>query len=156
MADLIAGFSADTLRRCELLRGFSDDLIAELARHATERFCDPGETIFDIDAPAENVYVVESGGVSLGLPLPDGHQINVRDVGPGEVFGWMALVEPRRFSGTARCTRESAIVEVPARDLEAVFLRDPARGYSVMQRVATLVAAWLRDTQAQLLAALTD
>ena len=102
MADLIAGFSADTLRRCELFRGFGDELIAELAGHAVERFCDPGETIFDIDAPAENVYVVESGGISLGLPLPDGHQINVRDVGPGEVFGWMALVEPRRFSGTAK------------------------------------------------------
>jgi len=156
MADLIAGFSADTLRRCELFRGLGDELIAELAGHATERFCDPGETIFDIDAPAENVYVVESGGISLGLPLPDGHRINVRDVAPGEVFGWMALVEPRRFSGTATCTHESAIVEVPARELEAIFLRNPARGYSVMQRVATLVAAWLRDTQAQLTAALTD
>jgi SulP family sulfate permease len=156
MADLMAGFAADTLRRCELFRGFGDELIAELAAGATERFCDPGETIFEIDAPAQNVYVVGSGRISLVLPLPDGHEINVRDVGPGGVFGWMALVEPQRFSGTARCTHESAIVEVPADELEAVFLRNPARGYSVMQRVATLVAAWLRDTQAQLIAALTD
>jgi hypothetical protein len=74
MADLMAGFATDTLRRRELLRGFGDELIAEVA----------------------------------------------------------------------------------ARDLEAVFLRNPAKGYSVMQRVATLVAAWLRDTQTQLIAALTD
>ena len=108
------------------------------------------------DDEAENVYVVESGRISLALPLPDGREINVRDVGPGEVFGWMALVEPRRFSGTARCAHESAVVELPARALESLFVLDPARGYSVMQRVATLVAAWLRDTQAQLTAALTD
>jgi CRP-like cAMP-binding protein len=156
MADLMAGFAADTLHRCELFRGFGEELIGVLAARATERFCDPGEPILEIDAAAENVYVVESGRISLVLPLPGGHEINVRDVGPNEVFGWMALVEPHRFSGTARCAHESAIVEVPARELEAVFLRNPARGYSVMQRVATLVAAWLRDTQAQLLAALTD
>ena len=156
MAELMAGFATDTLRRCELFRGFGDDAIAGLAARATERFCDPGEAICEIDAPAANVYVVGSGRVDLVLPLPDGHEISVRDVGPGEVFGWMALVEPRRYSGTARCAHESALVELPARELEAVFLRDPARGYSVMQRVATLVAAWLRDTQAELIAALTD
>jgi len=156
MADLMAGFAADTLRRCDLLRGFSDELILELATRSTERFCDPGETIFEIGAPATSVYAVESGRINLVLPLPDGHEINVRDVGPGEVFGWMALVEPRRFSGTARCAHESAIVEMPASDLEAVFVRNPAKGYSVMQRVATMVAAWLGDTQAQLIAALAD
>jgi CRP-like cAMP-binding protein len=156
MTELMAGFAADTLRRCELFRGFSNELIAELAARATERFCDPGETIFAMDDPAESVYVVESGRIGLALPLPDGREVNVRDVGPGEVFGWMALVEPRRFSGTARCVHESALVELPARELEALFVRDPGRGYAVMQRVATLVAAWLRDTQAQLIAALTD
>jgi len=156
MAELVPGFAADTLRKCELFRGFSSELIAELAEGATERFCDPGETIRAIDDPAENVYVVESGRVALVLPLPDGREIAVRDVGPGEVFGWMALVEPRRFVGTARCAHESAIVEVPARHLEALFARDPAKGYSVMQRVATLVAAWLRDTQTQLITSLGD
>ena len=156
MTELMPGFATDTLRRCELFRGFSNELIAELSQRATERFCDPRETIITIDDPAENVYVVESGRVSLVLPLPGGREIAVRDVGPGEVFGWMALVEPRRYTGTARCAHESAIVEVPARELEALFVRDPGRGYSVMQRIATLVAAWLRDTQAQLIAALTD
>jgi CRP-like cAMP-binding protein len=156
MAELIAGFAADTLRRCQLFRGFSNELIAELAARGSERFCDPGETIFEIDSPAENVYVVERGLVSLIVPLADGRQLNVRDVGPGDVFGWMALVEPRRYTGTARCSRETSLVELPARELEALFVAAPARGYAVMQRVATLVAAWLRDTQTQLIAALTD
>ena len=156
MADLMAGFAADTLRRSELLRGFSDELIAKLAARSTERSYDPGETIFETGARAKSVYAVESGRIDLLLPLPDGHEISVRDVGPGEVFGWMALVEPRLFSGTARCARESAVVELPASELEAVFVRDPAKGYSVMQRVATMVADWLGDTQAQLIAALAD
>jgi CRP-like cAMP-binding protein len=156
MTELMPGFAADTLRSCELFRGFSSVLIAELAEGATERFCDPGETIFAIDDPAENVCVVGSGRVALVLPLPDGREIAVRDVGPGEVFGWMALVEPRRFVGTARCTHESAIVELSARKLEALFARDPSKGYSVMQGVATLGAAWLRDTQSQLISSLQD
>jgi len=156
MAELMPGFATDALRRCELFRGFSGELINELAARATERFCDPGEAICEIDTPARNLYVVGSGRVGLVLPLPDGHEINVRDVGTGEVFGWMALVEPRRYSGTARCAHESALVELPARELEAIFLQNPARGYSVMQRVATLVAAWLRDTQSELIAVLAD
>ncbi len=156
MTELMAGFAADTLRRCELFRGFGDDLIAELAARAGERFFDPGETIISIDAQAENLYIVESGRVDLLLPIPGGREIHVRDVGPSDVFGWMALVEPRRFTGTARCAHESAVVELPASALEEIFASDPSRGYLVMQRVATLVAAWLRDTQSQLIAVLSD
>jgi CRP/FNR family transcriptional regulator len=156
MAELMAGFAADTLRRCELLRGLGDEAITELAAQSTERFFDPGETIFALGGAAAELYVVESGRIDLLLPLPGGHEIHVRDVGPGEVFGWMALVEPRRFSGTARCAHESAVVELPAAALEALFVRNPAKDYSVMQRVATMVAVWLDDTQAQLIAALAD
>lgn len=156
MTELQAGLAAEVLRGCDLFRGFSRELIAGLAAHATERFFDPGETIIEIDDPAENLYVVAGGRVSLLLPLPDGREINVRDIGPGDVFGWMSLVEPRRYTGTARCAHESSVVELPARELEALFVREPTRGYAVMQRIATLVAAWLRDTQTQLVAALVD
>jgi CRP/FNR family transcriptional regulator len=130
MTELMPRIATDTLHRCELFRGFSHEADRRAGRAATERFCDPGETIFEIDNEADNIYIVESGRISLALPLPDGREVNVRDVGPGEVFGWMALVEPRRFSGTARCAHESAVVELPARALESLFVRNPARGYS--------------------------
>jgi CRP-like cAMP-binding protein len=156
MAEFTAGLAVDTLRRCELFSELSDGQIAELASLARERFCDPGEVVFSQNDPATNLYVVESGRVSLMLALPDGHEISVLDVGPAGVFGWASLVEPTVYTGTARCTHESALVELPAADLEKALLRDPDAAYTVMKKVAGLVSVWLRDSRMQLIEALRD
>jgi CRP-like cAMP-binding protein len=156
MAELTAGLALDTLRHCDLFSELSNDQVAELASLAKECFCDPGEVIFHQDDPAANLYIVESGRVSLMLALPDGHEISVFDVDPTGVFGWSSLVEPAIYTGTARCTRESALVELRAAEVEEALLRDPDSAYSVMKKIAGLVSVWLRDSRMQLIEALRD
>lgn len=62
-----------------------------------------GETIFRTGQPGYNVYLVQSGRVDLVREMPDGSQMRLRCVEPGEVFGELALLtgEPRRATAIA-------------------------------------------------------
>ncbi len=154
MADLEAGLAAEVLGRCEFFWDFDDDVIAEIVAGSTERFYDPGEIVFEEGARAANVYVVETGRVGLMLMLPNGHEIMVMDRGPAEPFGWTSLSDPGRYVATARCLRETALVEVPVATLEQIMQRDPVLGLKLMRRVASAGVSWICDLRMQLTAAL--
>lgn len=154
MAEFEPGLAGDVLGRCEFFWDFDADVVAEIASRATERFYDPGEVVFEEGLKASSLYVVETGRVGLMLMLPNGHEIMVLDKGPAEPFGWTSLSEPGRYVATARCLRETALVEVPAAVLEEIAERDPRLGLRLMRRVAAASAGWIADLRMQLVAAL--
>ena len=154
MAELEAGLALDVLGRCEFFRDFDGEVLAEIASRSTERFYDPGELVFAEGDDALNLYVVEAGRVGLMLELHNGHEIKVLDRGPTEPFGWTCLSDPGRYMATARCLRETALVEVPAALLEEVAEGDPRLGVQLMRRVAAASVGWIADLRMQLTAAL--
>lgn len=154
MEELEAGLAGDVLSRCEFFREFDGGVLAELTARSTERFFDAGEMVFEEGREARNLYVVETGRVGLMIALPNGHEIKVLDEGPTDPFGWTSLAEPRRYVATARCLRETALVEVPVEALEEVAERDPQLGLRLMRHVAAAAVAWIADLRMQLTAAL--
>ncbi len=154
MADLEVGLAGEVLSRCEFFRDFDSEVLAEIVARSTERFYDPGEVVFEEGQDALNLFVVERGRVGLMLTLPNGHEIMVLDKGPTEPFGWTSLSEPGRYVATARCRRETALVEVPATVLEEISERDPRLGLRLMRHVAAAGVAWIIDLRMQLTAAL--
>jgi CRP/FNR family transcriptional regulator, cyclic AMP receptor protein len=154
VAELEVGLAGDVLGRCEFFQDFGGDVLAEITSRSTERFYDPGEVVFGDGQEALNLYVVETGRVGLMVELPNGHEIKVFDCCPAEPFGWTSLSEPGRYVATARCLRETALVEVPATVLEEIAERDPRLGLQLMRRVAAAGVAWIADLRMQLTAAL--
>jgi len=154
MEELEAGLAGDVLSRCEFFREFDDEVLAEITSRATERFFDAGEMVFEEGHEARDLYVVETGRVGLMITLPNGHEIKVLDEGPTDPFGWTSLTASRRYVATARCLRETALVEVPAAVLEEVAERDPRLGVQLMRHVATAAVTWIADLRMQLTAAL--
>jgi CRP-like cAMP-binding protein len=152
--ELEAGLAGDVLARCEFFRDFDDELLAEITSRSNERFFDTGEMVFQESHEAGDLYVVVTGRVGLMVTLPNGHEIKVLDKSPTEPFGWTCLAEPGRYVATARCLRETALVEVPAAVLEEIAERDPRQGLQLMRHVAAAAVAWIADLRMQLTAAL--
>jgi CRP-like cAMP-binding protein len=154
MAELEPGLAGDVLGRCDFFWDFDKEVIEEIVSRSTERFYDPDEVVFEEGLKAANLYVVETGRVGLMLMLPNGHEIMVLDKGPAESFGWTSLSDPGHYVATARCLRETAVVEVPAAVLEEIAERDPSLGVKLMRRVASAGVGWIMDLRMQLTAAL--
>lgn len=98
-----------------------------------------GEAIFRTGQPGYNVYLVQSGLVDLLREAPDGSQTRLRSVGPGEVFGELALLtgESRRASAIAS---EATVCEIiSASHFNAILNACPAIVKALMRIYAGLM-----------------
>lgn len=70
-----------------------------------------GEAIFRAGQPGYGAYLVQSGRVDLVREGPDGEEIQLRSVGPGEVFGELAILTGGNRLASA-IAREATVCEV--------------------------------------------
>ena len=71
------------------------------ARAHLRRFA-AGETIFLMDAPGDSMMAILEGSVRISVPSPDGKEIVLALLHPGEVFGEIALLDGKGRTADAR------------------------------------------------------
>ena len=107
---------------------------------------DAGEAVMRQDEPADGLYFLESGRLTVQLESPEGERMRLRTMGPGTVVGEVTL-----YLGTPRTA--SVVAEVPSRlhRLSAEALArmergDPTVAAAVHRMFARLLAERLTDT----------
>ena len=106
---------------------------------------------------ATDLFVVLEGKVALEVELFMGdhvrtHTITVEKIDSDDTFGWSALIEPRRMTTTARCTRDVDIIAINGDDLKTLLKEHPNIGMVVMENVAKIVRSRLVHTRQRLIA----
>jgi CRP-like cAMP-binding protein len=140
------------LRGAHLFQQVTDrqlDLIIGLCRRVS---VPTGRRIFEEGEPARAVYIVEKGRVALEMRLerPDGSMTDVTTVaaaGPGDAFGWSALVPPHVLTLSARTIEPSALLTIEGEGLRAILSQHSDVGYALMSNVAGLLASRLAQTR---------
>ena len=138
----VVGQSA--LGAAELFAGISEKTLADLLALATKTDAGAGTTLYDFGDPADDFYVLESGRVEFLI----GRDERVSPAGfmlrKGEVFGWAALVEnqPQRIA-KATCLEPSQLLKINGKQALQVLESEPASGFLVMRRLASLIARYL-------------
>jgi CRP-like cAMP-binding protein len=112
---------------------------------------DPGELLLREGEPAATLYLLRRGRVGIEVHAADRGTVIVETVGAGGVVGWSWMVPPYRWSFDAR-----ALEPVGALALDGVCLRgkadaDPAFGYALVQRIASMLLDRLQGTRTRLL-----
>jgi len=95
----------------------------------------PGDIIFRQGKTASEAYLIQVGTVSLLREEEDGAQIELRRLGPGEVFGEMALFEGNGPRFATAATEDGCSVEVI----------DQARFTQLMKSAPPIVQALMRN-----------
>jgi hypothetical protein len=85
-----------------------------------------GDVLFRPGDPSECAFLIESGQVEI-LRGDDGRADRVALLGPGEVFGEMALIEERPHALTARAAADGSATTMSRPEFEASLLHDPQR-----------------------------
>lgn len=83
-----------------------------------------GETVFRQGEPGEVMFLVQSGAVEIATGEGSGRRV-LAVLGPGEVFGEMALLDRRPRSATATAARRSRLVAFTRESLLRRLRRDP-------------------------------
>jgi ABC-type lipoprotein export system ATPase subunit len=100
------------------LPSLSQTLLVEATRQLEPQSFAPGEPIVLQDTVGDHFYIITKGEVNVYLRQPDGHEIFVEALGPGQYFGEMALLSGGRRTATVRSSRLAG-VEVVALEADA-------------------------------------
>lgn len=94
--------SLAVLRNSTLFHGLTAEELEKVARAAKPFAIEPGAQLFRQEDPAARIYMLGSGQVKLVQNTPDGQQVLLRLVGPGEALGIVATLEGSVYPATAQ------------------------------------------------------
>jgi CRP/FNR family transcriptional regulator, cyclic AMP receptor protein len=106
----------DALSRVWIFQGLSEEELAHLSRLAQTKVYKPRETIVEKGDAATEFFVLLRGRAKVGTPGADGSHAAINVMGPGEVFGEVAILDGRPRSATVTTLEECemAIVDKAA------------------------------------------
>ncbi len=132
IANLAAG-GTDTGEAVERANAIDKKLLAELGREAGTQPQDfsAGKVILSTGAVGTSMYVVMSGRVEISI----GKRV-VERVGPGGVFGEMALVDRAARAASAIAETDCSLIPIGRNDFLALVKSKPAFGALLLKSLA--------------------
>jgi CRP/FNR family transcriptional regulator len=82
--------------------------------------------IFMEGDPSRWFYLVKSGHVKIVRHSKTGKDVVLELLGPGEVFGGVAVIEKRPYPAAAQATESTVVLKIPADPMIALAERHPA------------------------------
>jgi CRP/FNR family transcriptional regulator, cyclic AMP receptor protein len=118
-----------------LFGGVSDASLDLLISMLDERRFDLGESVVAEGEPGRSMYIVLSGKLVVSKIGESGRVIRMSDLGLGDFFGEMTLLEPQNRSATVVAETPSVLYELTARNLYAYYKADIHAYVIVMQNI---------------------
>ena len=126
----------DVLRRAPLFASLDDEAFAALTKEITEVDLSRGATLFHEGDPGDQLYFIVSGKIKLGRTASDGRENLVAVMGPGEIFGEMALFAPSPRSTSATAVSETRLAGLKHENLRKVIQHSPEVSAQLLQALA--------------------
>jgi signal transduction histidine kinase len=123
-----------TLETIPLLRYLNRNELQALRFIAQERQFATGQEIFQEGAPGDGVYFVKSGLVEISASK--GERRVFSRLGPGEIFGEMAVIEHRPRSATVSAAEPTEVYFLPRGELLPFIQRSPGLAFSLLQQIS--------------------
>lgn len=120
-----------------LFAGLTDTDLDAILREARSMRVPKNHAVFEQGEPADDVFVLLHGHVRATKATPDGQQIVVRYVTPGEVFGVAVALGMDQYPATATAVDDSVVLVWPAAKWPSLVARYPVLATNTLQAVGS-------------------
>jgi CRP/FNR family cyclic AMP-dependent transcriptional regulator len=124
---------AEYLAQAPLFADLDAEDLLQLARAAHQRTFQAGAVIFHRGDPGQVLYLIRCGKVKICLTSPEGQEVALAVLGPGECFGELALLDGQTRSADALALERVQAYSLQRDDFIAAVLRHPRIAIHVMQ-----------------------
>jgi CRP/FNR family transcriptional regulator, nitrogen oxide reductase regulator len=114
-ASIIAGM--------EMFRGLDRDGLEDVVRRARSRFAAKGTVIFTQGEAAATCHALIDGRVKIVQSGPDGEALIIRYIGPGDMFGTLAVYSGGAYPASAEAVSDSVEIAWSADTMTELMLR---------------------------------
>src|SRR5574341_1552620 len=139
----VCGHRAESIF-CSLAGSHLEQLDREKMVHKYEK----GEVVFYEGTPASTVHCIYSGRVKLYKSGPKGEDQVIRLLGPGEIFGYRALLAEEPFAATAEAVETTVICAITKQTLFDLL----KHSQDLTMRLLAKLASELKTSEEQMLA----
>src|SRR6059036_574107 len=134
--------TVETLRQVPLFESLDDEAAKKLFELLESLDCKANTFLFRAGEAGDAMYVIERGKVRICVQATDGHELTLAELGRGDFFGEMALLNEQRRSANA-VVAEEARLAVLSRAHFLFFMRSNP---NVALEMLTALANRLRRT----------
>jgi CRP-like cAMP-binding protein len=110
-----------------------------------------GERVFAEGSVADRFWLLESGGVTLDMPVPGQGDVVVETLTGPTVLGWSWLHPPYRWHFGAVAREPGLALAFDAASVRHRCETDPAFGYAILNRFTPVIIARLQATRLRML-----
>lgn len=130
----------------DLFRDLSERDMTELDRMTTITSVPRGRVFYQPEDVGEVLFLVKSGQVQLYRISPEGKKLVIATLGPGTLFGEMALLGQQMHNAFAEALDDCLILVMSRADLERLILNKPVVGLRMLE----ITGRRLNDAEARL------
>ena len=109
------------LQRVPLFSELSREEVESISRVAVPRSYPKGVRVFHEGDHSDACYIVRSGDLRVTREHPDGRAIALATLGPGDIFGELAMLDGEARSASVEALTDSELLALPAADVRRLL-----------------------------------
>jgi CRP-like cAMP-binding protein len=103
------------------------------------------EYIFMQNDPGIGLYIIIKGEVLITQETEDGERFDLANLGKGDFFGELALLDEETRSASAIAMKESQLAVIFKPDLDEFVEAHPKEGIKILRGISQIIATRLRN-----------
>ena len=140
----------EQLAKIELFAGLKPEALALIAKVATEESHGLGEKVFEHGDVGDKFYLILEGRVRISREVAGMGEEALAILGPGQVFGEMALLDDSPRSADARVHERCRLLAISKDSFDDLLFLHKDLAYEVLWSVVRILVRRLRDTNDKL------
>jgi CRP/FNR family cyclic AMP-dependent transcriptional regulator len=117
--------AADLLRNVPLFSELSTAELERIAQVGIPRSFPRDTRVFHEGDTGDACYIVKEGSCRVTREHPDGRAITLATLGPGAIFGELAMLDGERRSASVEATENTELLALPASDMRNLIREHP-------------------------------
>jgi CRP-like cAMP-binding protein len=115
----------DLLRSVPLFADLEEGELERFSHVAVPRSFPAGTRVFHEGDSSDACYIVSEGSFRVTREHSDGRAITLATLGPGEIFGELAMLDGDKRSASAESITDGTLLALPANDVRSLLARNP-------------------------------
>jgi CRP-like cAMP-binding protein len=133
------------LKMVDIFQDLTEAEIEEIDRATTMSSCRRGKIFYMPEDTSEVLFLLKEGQVQLYRISPDGKKLVMGTIGPGTIFGEMALIGQGMHNTFAEATEDCVLCVMSREDVERLLVTKP----KVALRIFEELGSRLKETEAR-------
>jgi CRP/FNR family transcriptional regulator len=117
--------AVELLRSVPLFAGLEEGELERFSQVAVPRSFPAGTRVFHEGDSSDACYIVSEGSFRVTREHSDGRAITLATLGPGEIFGELAMLDGDTRSASAESITDGTLLALPANDVRGLLGRNP-------------------------------